>query len=82
MARMNPGPRQTSHVFSLDATYAVNPQWTLGGKLGVRLGKTSPDVATPLQRKDAVLAVTKARYHLTDLTTDDQGIFLNVIVQF
>lgn len=129
-----PGPRQSSHVFSIDATYDVNPQWTLGGKLGVRLGKTSPDDTTPLQRNDAVLAVINARYHLTfkwdlliegryltarqagfdefgvqatayrhfgdnllggvgynfgsfsddltDLTTDDQGIFLNMIAQF
>ena len=130
----DPGPRQSSHVFSIDATYDVNPQWTLGGKLGVRLGKTSPDDTTQLQRNDAVLAVVNARYHLTfkwdlllegrylaarqagfsefgvqatayrhfgdnllggvgynfgsfsddltDLTTDDQGIFLNVIAQF
>jgi hypothetical protein len=129
-----PGPRQSSHVFSVDATYDVNPQWTLGGKLGLRLGKTSPDDATPLARNDAALAVINARYHLTfkwdllvegryltarqaefdefglqatayrhfgdnllggvgynfgsfsddltDLTTDDQGIFLNVIAQF
>jgi hypothetical protein len=129
-----PGPRQSSHVFSIDATYDVNPQWTLGGKLGVRLGRTSPDDVTPLQRNDAILAVINARYHLTfkwdlllegryltarqagfdefgvqatayrhfgdnllggvgynfgsfsddltDLTTDDQGVFLNVIAQF
>ncbi len=129
-----PGPRQRSHVFSVDATYDVGPRWTLGGKLGFRLGETSPDDATPLQRNDAALVVVNARYHLTfqwdllvegryltarqagldevgvlatayrqfgqnfmlgvgynfgtfsddltDLTTDDQGIFLNVIAQF
>ncbi|MFM2389552.1 MAG: hypothetical protein RLZZ437_1107 [Pseudomonadota bacterium] len=130
----DPGPRQRSHVFSVDATYDVNARWTLGGKLGFRLGETSPDDATPLQQNDAALAVLNARYHLTfqwdllvegryltarqagldevgvlatayrqfgenfsvgvgynfgsfsddltDLTTDDEGIFLNVIAQF
>ncbi len=129
-----PGPRQRSHVFSVDATYDVGPRWTLGGKVGFRLGETSPDDATPLQRNDAALVVVNARYHLTfqwdllvegryltarqagldevgvlatayrqfgqnfmvgvgynfgsfsddltDLTTDDQGVFLNVIAQF
>jgi hypothetical protein len=129
-----PGPRQRSHVFSVDATYDVNPRWTLGGKLGFRLGETSPDDVTPLAQNDAALVVINARYHLTfqwdllvegryltarqagldevgvlatayrqfgqnfmvgvgynfgsfsddltDLTTDDQGIFLNVIAQF
>jgi hypothetical protein len=129
-----PGPRQSSHVFSIDATYDLNPKWTLGGKLGFRLGQTSPDDVTPLQRNDAALAVLNARYHLTfkwdilvegryltarqagfdefgvlatayrhfgdnllvgvgynfgsfsddltDLTTDDQGVFLNIVAQF
>lgn len=129
-----PGSRQRSHVFSVDATYDVNARWTLGGKLAFRLGETSPDDATPLQRNDAALAVVNARYHLTfqwdllvegryltarqagfdevgvlvtayrqfgqnfmvgvgynfgsfsddltDLTNDDQGIFLNIIAQF
>ena len=60
-----PGPRQNSHVFSIDATYDLNPRWTLGGKLGFRLGQTSPDDLTPLQRNDAVLAVLNARNHFT-----------------
>lgn len=128
------GPRQRSHVFSVDATYDANARWTLGGKLGFRLSESSPDDTIPLQQNDAVLLVANARYHLTyqwdvliegrylttrqagfsdfgvlatayrhvgdnlmvgvgynfasfsddltDLTTDDQGIFLNVIAQF
>lgn len=128
------GPRQKSHVFSIDATYEANARWTLGAKLGYRLGESAPDDVTPLQQNDAMLAVLNARYHLTskwdvlvegrylsarqagidefgvlgtvyrhvgdnfmvgvgynfgqfsddltDLTTDDAGIFLNVIAQF
>ena len=130
----DPGPRQNSHVFSIDATYDLNPQWTLGGKLGFRLSDSAPDGVTPLARNDAALAVLNARYHLThewdlllegryfearqsgitetsilatayrhfgpnlmlglgynfgnvsddltDLTVDDQGVFLNLITQF
>ena len=130
----DPGPRQQSHVFSIDATYDLNAQWTLGGKLGFRLSQSSPDATLPLVDNDAGLAVLNARYHLThewdlllegryfearqsgitetgvlatayrhfgpnvmlglgynfgdvsddltDLTIDDQGVFLNLITQF
>ena len=60
-----PGPRQQSHVFSLDATYDVSQKWTLGGKLGFRLGKSAPDSVLPLVQNDASLVVLNARYHLT-----------------
>lgn len=130
----NPGPRQQAHVFSIDATYDVNAQWTLGGKLGFRLSQSSPDATVPLADNDAGLAVLNVRYHLThewdlllegryfqarqsgitetgvlatayrhfgpnvmlglgynfgnvsddltDLTLDDQGVFLNLVTQF
>ena len=130
----DPSPRQHSHVFSIDATYDVTPQWTLGGKLGFRIAQSSPDATLPLVDNDAGLAVLNARYHLThewdlllegrysearqtgitetgilatayrhfgpnvmlglgynfgnvsddltDLTIDDQGVFLNLITQF
>ena len=128
------GPRQQSHVFSIDATYDLNPQWTLGGKLGFRISQSSPDAILPMVDNDAGLAVLNARYHLThewdlllegryfearqsgitetgvlatayrhfgpnvmlglgynfgnvsddltDLTVDDQGVFVNLITQF
>jgi hypothetical protein len=60
-----PGPRQRSHVFSIDATYDLNERWEIGGKLGVRLSDSSPDAVTPLARNDATLAVVNARYNLT-----------------
>ena len=130
----DPGPRQQSHVFSIDATYDLNAQWTLGGKLGFRISQSSPDATLPLVGNDAGLAVLNARYHLThdwdlllegryfearqsgitetgilatayrhfgpnimlglgynfgnisddltDLTINDQGVFLNLITQF
>jgi len=59
------GPRQTSHVLSLDADYDLNQQWTVGGKLGARWGQSSPDDTIALADNDAYLAVVNARYHLT-----------------
>jgi len=57
-------PRQISHVFSLDAEYDLNQQWSIGAKIGGRLAQTSPDGMTPLTTNNAVLAVVNARYHV------------------
>lgn len=128
------GPRQKSHVLSLDVTYDVDPHWTLGGKVGLRLSESAPDATTALAKNDAALFVLNARYHLThewdfllegrhleardaglsetgvlatiyrqvgphamiglgynfgtfsddltDLTTDDEGVFINLLTQF
>lgn len=59
------GPRQTSHVLSLDADYDLGQQWTVGGKIGGRWGQSSPDETIALADNDAYLAVVNARYHLT-----------------
>ncbi len=128
------GPRQESHVVSLDVDYDLNQQWTLGGKLGYRASRSSPNDTAPLAQNDAFLGVLNARYHfthkwdvllegryleahqaglsevgvlaagyrhvnnnvkigigynfgtfsddLTDLTQDDEGIFINLIAKF
>lgn len=59
------GPRQKSHVLSLDASYDVDRNWTLGGKIGGRWSKSAPDAMTAFQDNDALLLVANARYHLT-----------------
>ncbi|TCS49320.1 outer membrane protein with beta-barrel domain [Primorskyibacter sedentarius] len=128
------GIRQRSHVLSVDASYDLNPSWTLGGKLGYRLSETSATETDPFVSNDAWLAIANARYHLphewdvllemrklatvqsdsselgvlaaaykhvnknvqvgvgynfgsfsddlTDLTRDDEGLFLNVVASF
>lgn len=128
------GPRQRSHVVSVDASYDLNARWTLGGKFGYRLSETSVDEASPFIQNDAMLTAVNMRYHLvhnwdlllevrnfqaiqaetsetaalaaayrhignnfqvgvgynfgsfsddlTDLTYDDEGIFLNLIAKF
>jgi len=60
------GPRQRSHVTSIDATYAINQNWTLGGKLGYRVSETALTAASDFEQNDAWLAVASARYHLVN----------------
>jgi hypothetical protein len=59
-----PGPRQRSHVLSVDADYDLNRHWTIGGKLGLRLSDSAPNATTALAENNAWLAVVNARYHL------------------
>lgn len=58
------GPRQRSHVLSIDASYDLDRTWTIGGKLGYRSTQSAPDSASPFTNNDAWLAVANARYHL------------------
>lgn len=58
------GPRQESHVVSVDLAYDVNRNWTLGAKVGGRFGRSAPDDTTALQTNDAWLGVLNARYHV------------------
>lgn len=57
------GPRQRSHVFSLDGSYRVADNWTLGGKIGGRFSETQLD-GSGWTGNDAWLGVINARYHL------------------
>lgn len=57
-------PRQRSHVLSVDGSYDINKNWTLGGKLGYRISETSEGETSPFVGNDAWLAVVNARYHL------------------
>jgi len=58
------GPRQRSHVFSIDGSYDVNRNWTVGGKLGYRISQTAQNGAADFVQNDAWLAVANARYHM------------------
>jgi len=57
------GPRQRSHVVSVDASYDLNAAWTLGGKIGYRLSETAADEASPFVDNDAMLTALSLRYH-------------------
>lgn len=126
------GDQQRSTVFSVEANYDLNRQWTLGGKVGGRLSETND--GTGWIENDAYLLVGNARYNLvdnwdillearhldlvdagsqetsalgaiyrhvgdnakigvgynfgsfsddlTDITRDDQGLFINIIAKF
>ena len=58
------GPRQKSHIFTVDAEYDLNQHWSLGGKLGGRLSESSDTATGGFQDNDAWLAVLNARYHV------------------
>ena len=58
-----PGSLQRSSVFSAEASYDLNQEWTLGGKLGFRLSETAADATSPWVENNAALAVANARYH-------------------
>ncbi|PZX56107.1 TonB-dependent receptor [Cereibacter changlensis] len=58
------GPRQRSHVASIDADYDLSTRWTLGGKVGMRFSETAAVEAEEFAKNDALLTVVNARYHL------------------
>ncbi|PPB79384.1 hypothetical protein LV82_02938 [Albidovulum inexpectatum] len=58
------GPRQVSHVISLDAEYDLNEYWTVGGKIGYRDSRTADVGSSTYVDNDAWLAVMNARFHL------------------
>lgn len=128
------GPIQESSVISIEGSYDVTREWTIGAKLG---GRSTRSAATPeasLTNNDAWLAIVNARYNLvhewdvlvearmfeavdagftetgalvaayrqfgenaqvgvgynfgnfsddlTDLTFDDEGVFINLVAKF
>jgi hypothetical protein len=58
------GPRQRSHVASIDADYDLSTRWTLGGKVGMRLSEAAAVEEEEFAKNDALLTVVNARYHL------------------
>lgn len=58
------GPVQESHIVNLEGNYALNTEWTLGGKLGYRGSLSAPEKGEVMVQNDALLAVANARYHL------------------
>ncbi|MEL6570452.1 MAG: hypothetical protein AAFQ64_02260 [Pseudomonadota bacterium] len=126
--------QQESHVFSVEGSYDLTRDWTLGAKVGGRFSETATTADDAFSSNDAYLAVLNARYHLvhnwdvllearhlnlvdaelsetgvlgavyrhignnakvgvgynfssfsddlTDLSRDDEGLFLNVIAKF
>ena len=55
---------QESHIVNLEGNYAINAEWTLGGKLGYRESLSAPEKGGVMVQNNALLAVANARYHL------------------
>ena len=58
------GPRQRSHVISIDASYDLSRTWTIGGKLGYRIAETAATDTAAFVQSDAWLVIANARMHL------------------
>ena len=59
------GPRQKSHIFSFDANYDIDTQWTLGGKIGHRRGQVEARGSGVFVDNTATLGVARVTYHFT-----------------
>jgi hypothetical protein len=58
-------PAQRSHIASVDASYDVTPQITLGGKYGVRIGETRDRAAgSPWVDSQVHLGILRADLHV------------------
>ncbi|WP_417260586.1 hypothetical protein [Celeribacter sp.] len=58
-----PGALQRTHVLSAEASYDLNPEWTLGVKVGGRFSKTAADADSVWEQNNAILAAANLRYH-------------------
>lgn len=58
------GPLQISHVLSVDASYDLSPRLTIGGKYGVRLGRTAPRGTTRFTDSTAHLGIVRLDWHV------------------
>ena len=54
-------PRQRAHVFSIDASYDLDENWTLGAKIGGRYSQQ--DTGSGFVSNNAALGVLNMRYH-------------------
>lgn len=58
------GPRQKTHMVSVDASYDLDRFWTIGAKIGGRWSETAAVGSGLWNANDAWLIVGTARYHL------------------
>lgn len=67
------GPRQKSHILSLDANYDLSQEFTLGAKIGYRKSKVADRAATTFTKSSATLGVLRLDYHMVhnwDITAE------------
>lgn len=58
------GPRQRSHIFSIDADYDLTKELTIGGKYGYRLGQIANRGTNTFVQNTADLAIIRLDYHV------------------
>ncbi|PHP64709.1 hypothetical protein CSC94_22810, partial [Zhengella mangrovi] len=73
------GPGQQSHILSADANYDINRWLTLGGKYGMRLGRSLDRTTGAWSRADAHLGILRADVHVVkkwDLLAEARVLYL------
>ena len=58
------GPRQKSHILSIDANYNINQLWTIGGKFGYRMGEVADRGTNIFTKNTADLTILRLDYHV------------------
>ncbi|MGB0901422.1 hypothetical protein [Halocynthiibacter sp.] len=58
------GPKQRSHIFSVDANYDLNDQFTLGGKYGVRASDITDRTTGIVTDSTAHLGILRLDWHV------------------
>ena len=58
------GPKQRSHILTVDAIYDLNEHWTIGGKYGYRMAETAPRGTDTFTPNTAHLGVLRADWHV------------------
>ena len=57
-------PRQKAHILSVDASYDINKNWSVGGKVGGRWSSQSSGADGSFVSNNATLGVLNLRYHM------------------
>jgi len=60
------GPKQRSQVVSVSASYDLNREWTVGGKLGYRNSEVADRGTTDFEANTATLLIGQAEWHVID----------------
>lgn len=58
------GPKQISHVFSIDADYDLTPRLSIGGKYGLRRSEVAPRGTSAFTNSTAHLGIARVDWHV------------------
>lgn len=72
------GPKQRSHILSVDGIYDIGENWSIGGKYGYRMASVAPRASNVFTSNTAHLGVLRADFHIVhewDGMIEGRGLF-------